>query len=470
MIFNGFTGPAYTSRSKNYSTDKLINLFVEQDQSGNAKSKMILYNTPGLETFATLPTGPVRALWAGEERVFAVGGDTLYEVMSDGSTSTRGTVGGTTAPAQIYSNKNALFIVSDGEGYLDDGVSVTNVVDAASGTYIDGYFIALKPDSNEFYISGLFDGTTWDPLDFAERMGAPDRLIATVNDGGRLWLFGKRTTEVWQNSGNADFPFERIEGARLDQGVLAKYSICSLDNSLFFVGADDRGSAAVWRTNGYQTQRVSNYAIEQSISDWVAEDTVAYGYEEAGHRFYVLTVPSGSDTWVYDCSTGMWHQRLYWNGSAFEAHLGQSHAYALGGFGVAVGGSHLIGSRTSGKIYVQSLNVYTDDGGAIRRYRQAPHFADENKWSFHHRFELDMATGSATGTPQVSLKWSDDDGQTFSTERTISAGASGDYKARMVWRQLGRARDRVYAVTLHNYLGPVGITEAYIDVDQGNGA
>jgi hypothetical protein len=471
-VFEGFVGGTYTTVSKNHATDKAINLFLEQDQSGNAKSKAVLYNTPGLLLFGTLPTSPVRALWAGDDRLFAVGGTVLYEINSAGVPTARPgapIVNSGDEPAYIYSNKNSLFIVSGGKGYLDDGASVTEVVDADSGTYIDGYFVALKPDSNEFYISGLFDGTTWDPLEFAERMGAPDRLVATVADGGRLWLFGKRTTEVWHNTGNADFPFERIDGARIDQGVLAKHSITALDNSLFFVGADDRGSASVWRTRGYQVERVSNYAIEQSISDWLPEETIAYGYEDAGHRFYVLTVPGGSDTWVYDCSTGLWHQRLYWDTSVFAAQLPRCHAYTTSGF-TGSSSKHLVGSRLTGKIYVQSVNLYTDDGVAIRRYRQAPHLADENKYAFHHRLELDMATGSFTGTANVSLKWSDDDGQTFSTDRTISLGSSGEYSRRVIWRQLGRARDRVYGVTFHDVRGPIGIVDAYIDVSAGNGA
>lgn len=484
MIFTGFVGQAYTVRSKNHAIDRAINLFLEQDQSGTAKSKAALYNTPGLDLFTTLPKSPVRGMWAGDDRLFAVGGDTLYEISTVGVATARGVVGGTDSPVQIYSNKNSLFIVSDGIGYLDAGaatftdmlgnVGVTfgPVVEAASGTYIDGYFVALKPDTNEFYISGLFDGTVWDALDFAERMGSPDRVVAVVADGGRLWLFGKRTTEVWYNSGNADFPFSRIEGARLDQGVLAQNSITALDNSLFFVGADDRGSASVWRTVGYQVKRVSNYAVEQSISDWLSSETLAYGYEEAGHRFYILTVIGGSNTWVYDCSTDMWHERLYWNAgsSVYEAHLARCHAYVTGSFGGLVGAGHFVGARNSGKIYNQSLNVYTDDGAAIRRYRQAPHFADENKWAFHHRFELDIATGIFTGTANAMLKWSDDDGQTFSNDRTVSLGTSGEYKKRVIWRQLGRARDRVYGLTLHDVRGPTGIVQAYIDVSQGNGA
>src|SRR5690349_18885651 len=100
MKFDGFIGPTYTVRSKNHAADRAINLFCEQDQSGHAKSKLSLNHTPGLETFCTLPTSPVRALWAGEERLFAVGGDTLYEISSGGGVTTRGTVGGTTGPAQ----------------------------------------------------------------------------------------------------------------------------------------------------------------------------------------------------------------------------------------------------------------------------------------------------------------------------------------------------------------------------------
>ncbi len=42
------------------------------------------------------------------------------------------------------------------------------------GVFIDGYFvIAQAGNSDRFWISALYDGTTWGALDFATAEGSP---------------------------------------------------------------------------------------------------------------------------------------------------------------------------------------------------------------------------------------------------------------------------------------------------------
>jgi hypothetical protein len=50
--------------------------------------------------------------------------------------------------------------------------------------------------------------------------------------------------------------------------------------------------------------------------------------------------------------------------------------------------------------------------------------------------------------PSMMLRWSDDGGFTWSNERDIPIGMSGQYKNRAIARQLGQSRDRVYEVSI----------------------
>lgn len=50
--------------------------------------------------------------------------------------------------------------------------------------------------------------------------------------------------------------------------------------------------------------------------------------------------------------------------------------------------------------------------------------------------------------PQMMLRWSDDGGFTWSNERQIPIGLSGQTKNRAIARQLGQARDRIYEVSI----------------------
>jgi hypothetical protein len=67
------------------------------------------------------------------------------------------------------------------------------------------------------------------------------------------------------------------------------------------------------------------------------------------------------------------------------------------------------------------------------------------------RLQLDFFPGVGNATvpnPQVSLKWSNDGGQTWAAERFASIGQQGETKHRCIFRRLGKARDRVYEVRI----------------------
>lgn len=68
--------------------------------------------------------------------------------------------------------------------------------------------------------------------------------------------------------------------------------------------------------------------------------------------------------------------------------------------------------------------------------------------------------------PNVFLRWSNDGGRTWSAERWSSAGLQGDYKKRVIWNRLGRARNRVFeiAMTTDN---PWRLQNAYLDLRGG---
>lgn len=68
--------------------------------------------------------------------------------------------------------------------------------------------------------------------------------------------------------------------------------------------------------------------------------------------------------------------------------------------------------------------------------------------------------------PQISLSWSNDYAHTWSNEHFKTLGKLGDYKKRVIWWQLGAARDRTYRV-LFSDPAPLRIVDAYLDADPG---
>ena len=76
-----------------------------------------------------------------------------------------------------------------------------------------------------------------------------------------------------------------------------------------------------------------------------------------------------------------------------------------------------------------------------------------------------VQTVSKAQTPPARLAWSNDGGHTFSNEYQASLGAIGQYKARLVWRRLGYARDRVFRIRVDAPVKKI-LIQGYIEVNR----
>jgi hypothetical protein len=121
--YPNFVGPAYRLLSINAAGDRCVNLYPQTIQSGTGKGKMSLEPTPGLQLFATLPKSPCRGLWAGDNRLFAVGDDTLYEIDGAGSVTSIGAMNSAATPATIIPNGvgTQLLICSGSQIWVSNG-------------------------------------------------------------------------------------------------------------------------------------------------------------------------------------------------------------------------------------------------------------------------------------------------------------------------------------------------------------
>lgn len=363
-------------------------------------------------------------------------------------------------------------IYTDGEENFNEISSGGDlyVVETATShvAWIDGYFIFNASGTNRFYVSRL-NSTIVDELSFASAEGDPDLLVGLATVKRNLYLFGEKTIEVYYNTGNADFPFERVEGGFIEFGLQAKYSLAKLGGNLFWLGRDAFGEGIIYVMSGSTPERISTHGIEQAISGYAnPENAVAYTYQMNGHGFYVICFDEM--TWVYDLATRKWHERAYTNNGVLEKHRAQYHAYHSPSRG------HVVGDYANNKLYLYDESVYTDDGDAITRLRTCPHISSNLRRVFYHRFQLDMEVGIGLdggvqgSDPTVMLDFSNDGGHTYSSESWALADAGsgqiGDYKKRVNWRKLGSARDRVFRVKITDPV-KVRLIDAFIDFTVG---
>lgn len=454
-----FATQAYKSRSLPVSAQRVVNLYAEV-QPPDAKAPLVLFGTPGLTLFATVGDGPIRGKHYMAGVLYVVSGEKLFSVTSGASATEIGTVGGSSTVAQMSDNGTQLGILVGPTNtelfvYNRNTATLSQVTDpdypgAISMTYMDGYTIFAAVDSGQFFITNLLDTTNFDALDYATAEGAPDNNVAVIADHRELWVFGQETTEVWYNSGAADFPFDRLSGAFLERGCLASLSVAKADNTVLWLG-DDK---IVYRADGYKPMRISTHAIESEIDGWANPELAeAFTYSQEGHAFYVLTSPEA--TLVYDIASGLWHQRESFNSAGESLGRWRARCYPTGGAGnsVLVYGKRLVGDYVDGKIWELDLSGYAEGENVLKSVATSATIHKEGRFLTHSRLEIEFETGVGLTTgqgsdPQAILRWSDDDGRTWSNELSRSIGAIGAYKGRAIWTRLGRSRSRIYEVTI----------------------
>lgn len=469
-----FIGPSYQARSLNADAQRAVNCYVEMDQS-SPRAPLALYGTPGLRKVVTASLGAgCRGAITEAGYAWLVIGGYVYRMNSSYTLVGVGTIGTTTGQIGIASNGNQLLIVDGSAGYIvDTGAStVTQItdVDFPNGvkrcTYQDGYFIVTGDGTQVFYISQLLEGGSWDGLDFASAEGSPDDTVGCISDHRELWLFGDSSAEVWINTGNADFPFERSGNTFIEHGCAAANTINKLDNTVFWLGADDRGSGIVWRANGYTPMRISTHAVEAAIATYATiSDAVAFSYQQEGHGFYVLSFPTAGKTWVYDAATQLWHERAYRDVSTGVLSQWRASSHCM------LNNVHIVGDVFDGRVYALDLNYYTDDTAPILRLRASQTQSQLQERLFFKTLQIDMETGVGLVTgqgsnPLMMLRYSNDGGHTWSNTKEATAGAIGAYSARCLFNRLGTGRDRVWELSMTD---PVkfAVFGAIVDAEAG---
>jgi hypothetical protein len=485
MKLEGFIGPTYVLEHPSASSQRLVNLYAEAHEAGPRKGNVARFvNTPGLRKRATLGSGPIRGVHrAATGQLFVVSGTRVFELTSHFDVAERSGALLTTTGRVTMADDGVRLVIADGgstayESALPVGSPVAPIPEDCPGGHVawqDGYFIHTVPSTGRFAISGLNE-LTYDALDTATAEGRPDLLVMLVSVNRQLWLFGEATTEVWWNSGDADFPFARIESAFIETGTIAAGTCVRTSGSVAWVGNDERGRGTVWHAQGVQAARISTHAVEFALSGYSRlNEASAFAYQQGGHEFYQLTIPGTGEgaeaggTWVYDFSTGLWHERSF-----LDAEDGEQPHRAW--VGTVAHGEVVVGDREDGRLYTYETDYFFDDGGPIRRLRQAPHVSQDEKRLRFNGFELQTEAGVGLtagpppspvqgSAPVALLSWSDDGGHTWSNEHESSMGEIGRYLTRVKWRRLGVGRDRVFRVATSEPV-PVSWLGAEIDVVQ----
>jgi hypothetical protein len=423
-------GLSYNAHPERFvSVESLVNLQPEFSNGG--RQQVILRSCPDLSEFSAgdVDATEGRGIVVVRGIVYAVLGRYLYRIASDGTATQIDRIDGT-GIVGMQDNGDLIHITTGAKDYLyniDTGALTTPSKTAYGYTnaYLNGRFLSEDPDATDqgrFYYSGI-DGTTWLDVDFATAEQKTDDCIRVYAFKGTLIPFGTRATEFWGMDGDGPVP---VVGAFLNVGIAGRWAVGDADEVVGFLASD--GSFRIMQ--GYNAQRVSTPAVESALG--ADEDAEVLAYIEQGHT--VFQVSTATTTLCYDLTESQRIGKQVW----FKRETAASRHKAR--FCVQAYGKLLTLAYDDGKVYELTRSAIP----AVQEFT-LPHFANdqERQWSTLDEIELIQRTGTGAAPdaePQVMMRVSRDNGETWGEERWASEGVDGRYGTRVRWRRMGRFR------------------------------
>lgn len=400
----------------------LVNCYAE-DVGEDNESKWAVYACDSFSSFSTL-TGSGSGIVKGmlnfdDATLYVVNGTRINRIDTAGTATDMGALA-TSGYAYIARNRKSpnaqvMIVTSDGLVRIIENNSVsTPSYDSDVPTFnsvcaLDGYFI-LTAANGEWFITSIDDGSAIDPIEFAQANSSPDGAVRCINRGRDVLIAGPRSIEFYQNTGQTDFPFERVTSAGI--GVAYAPTMVNLaavidgtsQDTVIFAGNNADGSfAGVMMLDGYAARKISTSSLDRAIRDEPTKSSIrAFTRIDNGHVMYCITGSSFSKE--YNANTGYWHDRKS-SGITPWRIVDACH----------FNGTTILADYNAGTLYQQSSSI---------------------------------TPGSAS---TVALRHSNDNGRTWKSRDAKAVGGSGTSKI-IRWHCLGQSKEdgKVFEFTFSN--------------------
>lgn len=435
------TGGDYQHKSRPLTRQETRNFWPQLQGTQKAQSQYVLVPFYGLKTFKIQSGGVDRGMIENQGTLYKISGTVLSSVSSDGTHTTLGTIPG--SGRCIMSAMGAQIIIANGSGavYIWDGATLTqntspNLGSPSGVAVLNNQAIYDSGTGQTFDVSDVGLPGTISGLNNAQAESASDALKIPYAYRETLYLMGEKTIELWWNSGQGNPPFDKIQGAIINMGLAAIYSVADNPDYIFFFGTDRQVHTLTGGSSSVDTV-ISTPAMAKRFQDFdTVSDALGWTMQLEGQWFYVLVFPTENESWVFPVG-GEWFK---WGSGVSGRIRANSYAKAFG--------KHLVADYASANIYELDAQTYTDAGDAFIRTRiSAPiHgglFKQDGKAFEIGCIKLLLETGvgltSGQGSdPLLSFSVSRDGGKTFGTERFMKTGTLGDTQKEVIIPNIGR--------------------------------
>jgi hypothetical protein len=435
-ILNGI----YTDNGPDIRTSYPVNLVPVPKKSGISNG--FLRPGDGLVANGTGPgidRGGIN--WNGT--CYRVMGTKLVTVASNGAVTVLGDVGGPINTLVTFDYSfDRLAIASGGRLYYWNG-ALTQVTDPDLGVvldvvWVDGYF--MTTDGTSLVVTELTDPTQVNPLKYGSSEVDPDPVVALLKLRNEVYALNRNTIEVFDNVGGDFFPFQRIDGAQITKGVIGTQGCCVYIETVAFLGSGRNEEPGIYLGANSQAQKISTQEIDQVLLQFNEVQLATVKLEarnDKNHQHLYVHLPDR--TIVYDAAASEALGEQVWftlttSTVGFSQYRARNLVWAYDKWLVGDPQSSIIGYLvdTTGEHWGQIVRW---EFGTIIAY-------NEGNGAIFHELELVALTGRvAIGKdPIISTSYSVD-GQSWSQDRPIRVGTTGNTRKRLAWFQQGHMRN-----------------------------
>lgn len=374
---------------------------------------------------------------------YRVMGTKLVSVSEAGTVTILGDVGGpiNTLVTMDYSF-DRLAIASGGRLYYWNGV-LTQVTDPDLGivldvVWVDGYFMAT--DGENIVVTELNDPTQVNPLKYGSSEADPDPVVALVKLRNEVYALNRNTIEVFDNIGGDFFPFQRIDGAQIQKGVIGTFACCVFVETVAFLGSGRNEEPGIYLGANATANKISTQEIDQVLLQYTEEQLASVKLEsrnDKSHQHLYVHLPDR--TLVYDAAaSGMLEEHVWFTLTTSVVGFSQYRARNF----IWVYGKWLIGDPQSSTIGSMSQTLSSHWGQIVRWEFGTLVVYNEGRGAIFNELELVALTGRIQPglNPIITTSYSTD-GIAWSQDRPIRAGTTGNTKKRLVWLQQGHMRN-----------------------------
>lgn len=430
---------SYTDSDADFRSSYPVNLIPVPKENGIAKG--YLRPAEGIEAVTTGPgidRGGIN--WNGS--YYRVMGSRLVSISSLGVITDLGDVGAGAEVSLDYS-ADRLAIASSGKLYYLTGTTLKLVTDADLGVvrdviWIDGYF--MTTDGEFLVVTELDDPFAVNPLKYGSSEADPDPILGLLKIQNEVFAMNRYTIEVFDNIGGDLFPFQRIEGAQIQKGVIGTHCCCEFLDGAAFIGSGRNEAPAIYIGANSVANKISTREIDQILLGYTEAELALSVVEkriDKGHQHLWVHLPDR--TIVYDAAGSAAVQEPLWfyltsSMEGFSKYKARNLVWVFDKWQCGDPTSSRLGSLTS--------TISTQYGEMVRWEFGTTIVFNEGNGAVFHELELICLTGRvALGiNPTIATSYSID-GETWSDEKFVSVGTIGDRTKRVAWRRLGIMRD-----------------------------